>query len=166
MTRIPTRKAVLLRSDVNREPFIQRVHERLGFERAIVALYDRIIGMTGDPELNQRLHVFRREEKLHEEVLEALLRQLGRDPSDAPSLEILSQEGSLDRLLTALCEAEMLDQGGWELLVELGKAADLDREWLSTFRMALRQEKQHLHVVREALLRRDVAQLEEQTLAG
>jgi hypothetical protein len=31
--------------------------------------------------------------------------------------------------------------------------------------MALRQEKQHLHVVREALLRRDVAQLEEPTLA-
>lgn len=155
----PTRKAVLLRSDLNREPFAQRVHERLGFERAIGALYDRIIGLTGDPALNDRLRAFRREEKLHEEMLEALLRQLGRDPADAPAIELLSAEGDLDRLLMTLCEAEMLDQGGWELLVEIGKVVDLDQEWLGSFRMALRQEREHLHVVREALLRRDREQL-------
>src|SRR5689334_15094091 len=120
MTRTPTRKAALLRSDMNREPFARRVHERLGFERAIGALYERIIGVTGDPELNERLRTFRGEEKLHEEMLEALLRQLGRDPSDAPALEILGAAGSLDQLLNALCQAEMLDEGGWEVLVELG----------------------------------------------
>jgi hypothetical protein len=161
MKRIPTRKSVLLRSDFNREPFAQRVHERLGFERAIGALYERIIGLTGDPELNDRLRAFRREEKLHEEMLEALLRLLGRDPADAPQLEILSASGSLDRMLTALFEAEVLDEGGWEILVELGKTVDLDQEWLGGFRMALRQEKEHLHVVREALLRRNREQLAE-----
>lgn len=153
-----------MRSDLNREPFAQRVHERLGFERAIGALYERIAGLTGDPELNDRLRAFRREEKLHEEMLEALLRQLGRNPSDAPTLEILSASGSLDRMLTALFEAEVLDEGGWEILVELGKAVDLDQEWLGGFRMALRQEKEHLHVVREALLRRNREQLAEHPL--
>jgi|SRR6516162_1126255 hypothetical protein len=166
MTRIPTRKAVLMRSDINREPFVQRLHERLGFERAIGALYDRIIGVTDDPALNERLRTFRREEKLHEELLEALLRQLGRDPSLSPSLELLEMDGSLHRLLQGLADAELLDAGGWQHLCELGKAADLDMEWLTSFRMASRQEKEHLHVVREALLRYDREQLEERPLTG
>jgi rubrerythrin len=148
-----------MRSDVNREPFAQRLFERLGFERAIGALYDRIIGLTGDPQLNERLRTFRREEKQHEEMLEALLRQLGRDPAQAPTLALLEADGGLDRLMQALADAEMLDLGGWEHLCELGKTVDLDQEWLGAFRMACRREKEHLHVVREALLRYDRDQL-------
>jgi len=155
-----------MRSDINREPFAQRLHERLGFERAIGGLYDRIIGLLGDPALNERLRTFRREEKLHEEMLESLLRQLGRDPAMAPSLELLEMDGSLNRLLQGLADAELLDVGGWEHLCELGKAVDLDQEWLGAFRMANRQEKEHLHVVREALLRHEREQLEERPLTG
>src|SRR5262249_7315712 len=110
MTRLPTRQTELMRSDINRGLFARRVQERLGFERAIGTLYDRIIAQSGDPVLSERLRLFRREEQLHAEMLESLLRQLGRNPDDAPKLAPLEEDdGSLDRMLSALVDAEMRD---------------------------------------------------------
>lgn len=178
MTRVPTRKPFITKRAINRDLLASRLGARRAFELASAQLYQLVLGrVRGQPEsvnhLAERLGDFEKQERRHAEMLEALLRQLGRDPDElSPSADLALREADpllalcrdpaqpLDLLLHALHAAEVLDSAGWELLIDLGKAADLDEEWLRSFRAAGREEKEHLHQLRTFVELLDRNQLE------
>jgi ferritin-like metal-binding protein YciE len=165
MMRGPTRKTLLMRPGVRRELFIDRLCERWLFERCACALYERVLPrLRAEPQLTARLRAFAAEERTHVEMIEALLAVLGRRPRQEPATPAVNvaateAEALLElargpeltprHLLQVLLAAERIDGGGWEHLVELGRQADLDDEWLRSFRAAARVEAEHLHVLTE-----------------
>jgi rubrerythrin len=144
------------------------LHERLAFERAGVKLYETILARmqsSGDPRVQKVLpHIERNrnEEKEHEEWLEEQIRALGGDdhaPSEKSILVTTESEGiehvvmrdpNLLHDFHALLTAELADNAGWELLVEL--AAEFgDRDAKKEFKKRLHEEQKHLLCVHEAV---------------
>jgi hypothetical protein len=161
-----------VRKDVNRELLVDKLCERWLTERAVVKVYELAIERL--PRDAGELERFLGQEKLHIDMLEQLLHELGRDPRSAPSTPSLNLAASemealvelaRDRrllprhLLEILLAAERLDGSGWDLLVELGRDARLDDEWLRSFRVANREEQEHEHVIRGRLLGYERAEL-------
>jgi hypothetical protein len=158
--------------DVNRELLVDRLCERWLTERAVVTLYELAIErLPNDAPVLQR---FLEQERLHGAMLEQLLAELGREPrSEAatPSLNLAASEMEAllelarDRrllprhVLEVLLAAERLDGDGWERLVGLGRDANLDDEWLRSFRVANREEQEHEHVIRGRLRAYERAEL-------
>jgi bacterioferritin (cytochrome b1) len=153
----------------NRDKLIDILSERLAFERAGVKLYDVVLAKMRslkDPvslRLFAPLQDFREHEKEHEEWLEAQLRTLGATAHEITDLSDLVQRESLGiervvngdddvvHLVHALLTAELVDNAGWELLLELADDADDDvarRE----FRKRLHEEEEHLAELRRAML--------------
>jgi bacterioferritin (cytochrome b1) len=113
----------------------------------------------------------RAEEKEHEEWLEAQIRALGGDAhasSDMAELEAREAQGIEDIVLDgdneamhffhALLAAELADNAGWELLVDLSGQAD-DRDAKRQFKKRLHEEVEHLLFVRrviERIARREI----------
>ena len=172
--RSPTRKTELMRRGVNRALFVDKLCERWLTERVVVTLYELAIPRL-PAAVGATLEKFRGQEQLHAEMLEQLLLELGHEPRSEPStpsvnlaaseMEALIELARDERLearhvLEVLQAAELLDGGGWTLLVELGKEVDLEDEWLRSFRTAHREEEEHQHVVRELLLRYERSELE------
>jgi hypothetical protein len=161
-----------MRSDADRGHFVDRLVERWLYERSSVTLYQLAEQRIGDFE--GRLSRFREEERLHAEMLEQLLAELGVAPREQPAygsatiaaseiatmLELLRSEGLEPRhVVQVLLAAERLDGGGWELLNDLGNEVDLDEEWLRSFRAAARAEAEHTHFLDEQLVRLERDQL-------
>ena len=170
MTRIPTRKAFLHRPDIDRDRFVDKLVERWLFERSTVTAYTlakkRLAQLPDAPELVERLDEFTRQEQLHMDMLETLLDTLGRVPREmaaTPSVNIAATEAEgllellrgdeleVEHVLEVLLSAEILDGAGWELLISLGREADLDEEWMRSFRAAGREEAEHRHVLKAYL---------------
>jgi hypothetical protein len=182
MMRSPTRKSTLVRRDTNRALLVDKLSERWLAERSGIALYDRVIErLVGIEELESELTRFRDQEQLHLEMLEQLLAELGRRPRDAPStpgvnlaaseisamLELVRDPQLTPRhLVEVLLSFELLDDGGWDILLELAKQADLDDEWLRSFRVAKREEEEHVHVLKTQLVRIERMQLFSAELMG
>jgi hypothetical protein len=169
MTRSPTRKALLARRGINRELLIGKLCQRWLFARSATHLYELAVAYMGSDPSNhlrphrERFHRFMEEEKLHAQMLEALLSELGRNPREAPATPAVniaaSEAATLLELardrnfgateLLAVTEAtELLDVAGWERLLQLGRIIDLDPEWLRSFHVALKEAEEHLHLVR------------------
>jgi rubrerythrin len=172
----PTRKTRLfLRRDVHRDDFADKLAQRWVVERAAVTMYrlaiDRLRANTLVAGLLADLERFGAQEQLHADMLEQLLGELGQDHDDvhgehatpAVNLAASAMAAILDSLraptatarsvLEAVLLAERLDLAGWELLTELAKDADLDEDYLRSFRAAGREEHEHEYVVRTHLLR-------------
>ena len=159
----------------NRDKLIDLLCERLAFERTSVRLYDTILGKLDASgasviEFRDEMQRYRDQEKEHEEFLEGCVRDLGGDAAVRTDLVQLVQRESkgieqvvetddlLPHVIHALYTAELVDNAGWELLVELADDAD-DREAREAFRKRLHEEEDHLICVRSAMLafaRRDV----------
>src|SRR5690348_10529343 len=123
-------------SRANRDELLDLLTERLSFEREGVKLYDRVIGRiegSADPEakaLLDELREFRAVEWAHEEWLEEVVRSLGGDAhgetdrsrllrEEAEGLvRVIETDPSLPHLFHALYAVEMVDNAGWDLLVE------------------------------------------------
>jgi hypothetical protein len=161
-----------LAKDVNRELLVDKLSERWLTERAVTTLYELAIERL--PQDSDVLTRFLEQERLHVEMLEQLLIELGREPRSAPStpstnlaasemealVELARDRHLMPRhLLEVLLAAELLDGSGWDLLVELGREARLDDEWLRSFRVANREEQEHEHVIRGRLLGYERAEL-------
>ena len=144
------------------------LNERLVFERAGVRLYDKVLSRmrnSGDPRiaaLFERFEQNRDEEKEHEEWLEEQIRLLGGDAHTPTEHAVLVQTESegIERVvrrdanvahdLHALLTAELADNAGWDLLVQL--AGELgDRSAKKEFKKRLHEEEKHLLAVREAV---------------
>jgi bacterioferritin (cytochrome b1) len=158
-------------ANYNREKILDLLIARLTFERAGVKLYDSVIAKIqtqGDPtvlRMLDRLREHRDEEKEHEEWLEEQVRFLGGDAhgtSEMAQLEQRESQGIEDIILDgdndamhffhALLAAELADNAGWDLLVELADRAG-DRDARKAFKKRLHQEMEHLVFVRRVIRR-------------
>ncbi len=147
---------------------IDVLNERLAFERAGVKLYDRIcdaIRASADENVQRMLEEMeehRNEEKEHEEWLEEQIRALGGDAhseTDKSRLvtreskgieEVVMSDAQLPHLFHALLAAELVDNAGWDLLVQIADEAG-DREAKREFKKRLHEEEDHLLLMRKAM---------------
>jgi bacterioferritin (cytochrome b1) len=147
-------------SRTHRSKVIELLSERLAFERASVKLYEAILQRLrprGGPfeSVQARLRLIREEEKSHQEWLEEQVRTLGGDPELETDGSLLvraewrriAEDSESDhepaRLFQALLNAELFDNAGWELLVELADRAQ-DEEARDAFLQRLHEEQEHL----------------------
>ncbi len=152
-----------------REKVIDMLNERLTFERSGVKLYDAILQnmqKSSNPEvarMQPSMKEHRDQEKEHEEWLEEQIRSLGGDAHAKTEMselitaesvgveKVVTSDKNLVHQMHALLTAELVDNSGWELLLELADEAD-DREARVEFRKRLHEEEEHLIFARRAVV--------------
>lgn len=154
----------------NPEVLIDKLGERLAFERSGTRLYEALIvkcrGAAAEGQVNvsidQLLHIHGEEAK-HFKMLAEVLRQLGADPTAmTPSADVTSVQSigimqvltdprtTVAQCLGAILTAELSDHAGWELLIQLAEEMGQD-EMVGQFRDALETEAEHLGIVKQLL---------------
>ena len=141
--------------------FMDKLSERLAFERTGTRLYDALInkcealGESDRPSLAE-LQEIRDEEHRHFLLLSEAVTSLGGDPTvQSPSADVQAVASlgimqvlndprtTVSQCLNALLTAELTDNAGWELLIDL--AEELGHDDLSEpFTEALTNEQDHL----------------------
>jgi ferritin-like metal-binding protein YciE len=134
--------------------------DKPAFERAGTRLYDALIAKceaTSLPNLSlDMLKKFRNEEAQHFKLVVNAIENLGGDPTaQTPCADISGVEGmglmqvindprtSVTQCLHAILVAELVDDAGWRLLIQL--AEDLgQKEMAADFKTALEEEEIHL----------------------
>lgn len=149
--------------------FIDKLGERLAFERSGVRLYEAVLtkfdalgSWDGGPS-RADLEDIRNEELEHFEMLKQTIDQLGADPTAmTPSADMVANESSgilkvvsdprmtLAQSLHAMLVAERADVEGWGLLVGLAENIGQD-ELAQRFRQAEATEEEHGRKVRSWL---------------
>ncbi|HEX6998183.1 MAG TPA: ferritin-like domain-containing protein [Gammaproteobacteria bacterium] len=159
----------------NPEVLINKLGERLAFERTGARLYESLItkceaAQGASPLPLEELKRFRREEVEHFNLLMETLASMGADPTaqtpDADLAGVASSgvqhvvsdpRTSIAQALTAMLTAELADHAGWELLAKLADGYGLDGA-ARRFRGALAAEERHLERVRQWLEQEATAQ--------
>jgi rubrerythrin len=146
--------------------FLDKLGERLAFERTGTRLYAALIGkfdasepLPGGP-TRAELEKIYADERAHFEMLREAMLSLGADPTAiTPSADVaaVSSMGiiqvmgdprmNLKQSLEAILVAELVDNDGWTMLSELANAAG-HKALVPRFQQALAQEAQHLMMVR------------------
>ena len=154
--------------------FIDKLGERLAFERTGTRLYEALLtkldaspSWEGGPTWTELVR-FRDEEAAHFALLRRSMEELGADPTaQTPSADVVGVASmgllqvvtdprtTLAQSLTALLTAELTDNDGWEMLVDVAEAMKQD-EMAERFLRAQEQEDIHLSTVREWLKARAV----------
>lgn len=147
------------------EILLDKLGERLAFERTGTRLYDALIAKVdatqeGTPSMTMDdLQQIRNDEARHFSIIAAAIDSLGADPTaQTPGADVTGVEAAgllqvvadprttLAQSLHALLVAEMTDQNGWEMLIALaeenGQAA-----MVTDFTVALDEERRHLQQV-------------------
>lgn len=147
---------------------IDKIGERLAFERTGTRLYEALLvkcraqQATSGPVIAD-VEKIRDEELQHFHLLWSCLETLGADPTvETPSADVgaVASEGipkvladprtTVPQCLDAILAAELVDNAGWEMLVEL--ADEFGRsDMAEKFRKALSDEENHLRLVRDWL---------------
>lgn len=145
---------------------LDKLSERLAFERMGTRLYEALLnkcetlGETSPgPTLDQIRHIGQ-EELEHFLLLNQTITDLGGDPTvESPCadvagvasmgiLQVLTDpRTSVTQCLQALLTAELTDNAGWELLIELADGLGF-QELKTEFETALSHEEEHLQNVR------------------
>ncbi len=145
---------------------IDKLGERLAFERTGVRLYDALISklqafgtFDGGPK-EADLRRIRDQELQHFQLAKEAMEDLGADPTAlTPSADVqatasqgilwvlVDARTNLLQSLEAILTAELTDNDCWEALVELMEGAKEDKR-ADQFRIALREEAEHLESVR------------------
>lgn len=155
---------------------IDKLGERLGFERTGVRLYEALITKAETQDgstaalLNDLQH-FRDEEAEHFHWISTCILGLKGDPTaqtpaadaagvaSAGVLQVVTDpRADLFQSLNALLAVELIDNAGWELLIMLSEKCG-HSEMADQFRVALKQEKNHLDSVTRWLNDMAIAQL-------
>jgi len=158
------------------QALVDKLGERLAFERSGVRLYDTLLvkcrAMPGllTAEDVQALALQRRQEQEHLALVVEAIETLGGDPTtQTPCADLVGVQGmglvqaindprtSLLQSLEVVLHAELIDNAGWELLIGLASAAG-HKDIASSFALALRQEAQHLAQVRAMVERLTLAE--------
>lgn len=146
--------------------FMDKLGERLAFERTGTRLYDALITklegtppMPGGPDLEDLLDI-QGDEFRHFEMLVETMKSLGGDPTAVtPSADVAAVASmgipqviadprtNLKQCLEAILIAELADNDGWTLLASLAERLGHE-ELASKFRVALSEEQEHLRRVR------------------
>lgn len=141
---------------------IDKLGERLAFERGGVRIYDTLLAkcraMPGllSPDEVQTLMLFRQQEREHLLLVVQALTTLGADPTaQTPCADLVGVKSmglvqaindprtSLVQSLSVVMDAELIDNAGWDMLTELARAAG-HKDIADDFAVALQQEAQHL----------------------
>ncbi|MGB6056561.1 MAG: ferritin-like domain-containing protein [Burkholderiaceae bacterium] len=158
------------------ELLIDKLGERLAFERTGVRIYDAMLtkaealGEDGAALLHELQH-FREEEAEHFRMVSDCIAMLSGDPTaQTPAADATAVASSgvlqvvgdprtdLFQSLNALLAAELIDNAGWELLIMLSEKCG-HAQMVEQFRRALQQEDQHLDSVTRWIKDMAVAQL-------
>jgi rubrerythrin len=145
---------------------IDRVAQRLAFERtgtrlyeALITKYDTSRGWEGGPTRREleRIHA---DELSHFQLLRGAVEEIGADPtavtpaadvSGAASIGVLQvitdPRTTLPQSLDAILTAELTDNDGWQMLIELASATG-HASLATRFQAALDAEAEHLASVR------------------
>lgn len=162
----------------NPEVLIDKLGERLAFERTGTRLYDALIakceasnGLQIVPPLEQ-LYQFRLEEAQHFRIVVEAIESLGADPTaqtpcaDAIGvasiglMQVLTDPRTdIPQCLNVMLTAELTDNAGWELLILLARKFGKD-EMAQNFERALAEEEVHLQSVRQWLSQNIMAESE------
>jgi len=144
---------------------LDKVGERLAFERTGTRLYDALIskadaGTSPGGPTRAVLARFRDQEHQHSLMLQDVMVALGGDPTAlTPSADVsavlsmgvpqvlLDARTDFGQCLEAMLLAELADHDGWELLIDLARALGEDG-LAARFTTALEEEEQHLSEVR------------------
>lgn len=152
--------------DAGMAVMLDKLSERLAFERMGTRLYEALINkvsVTGEsspgPTLTE-LQQIRDEELRHFLLLKRAITALGGDPTvqspcadiaGVASLGILQvltdPRASVTQCLQAILTAELTDNDGWRLLINLSDTLGYT-EMVNDFRAALQSEEEHLTNVR------------------
>lgn len=145
---------------------IDRISERIAYERIVIRLYDTIL--LKHSEATHRDHLppyelikqFHQEEVAHYRLLCEVMRKLGGDPNAITAsgnretvaahgwIEVVTHpDSTFDQCLHILHLAELGDSDSWELLTEFAEAQGL-QELASKFRSCQAEEDNHLLNVR------------------
>jgi hypothetical protein len=146
--------------------FLDRLGERLAFERGGVRLYDAILAKMPASRLSEgtltaeEMRRFRDEELAHVHIVREAIESVGGDPTAVtPSADVAGVAAmgiiqvltdprtTLTQCLGALLTAELADNDGWKILIAMAEAAGQD-ELAQRFTGALAEEDQHLASVR------------------
>lgn len=156
----------------NPELFINKLGERLAFERSGYRFYQAVIRKCeaasdgkralGPVSLRKLKHI-RDEEGEHFLLVKEMMETLGADPTaQTPDANVsgvaamgiqrvlADPRTSLAHCLEMLLTLEMTDNAGWELLIKLAQEFGQD-EMAERFQQALFQENEHLETVRSWL---------------
>lgn len=149
------------------EIFLDKLGERLAFERSGVRLYEAALakakGLDEPIDVLQQLEHIRSEEAEHMEIIKHAIIELDADPTAmTPAADIAGVLGqglmqiltdpriNMTQALEALLNTELIDNAGWELLIRL--AMENDKEELAEkFEKALHQEQEHLSIIKQLL---------------
>ena len=150
------------------EVFIDKLGQRLQFERTGVRLYDAFIlkcetlGMTEHlPNFSlDLLKEFRDEEFRHFAMVRDSMKKLGADPTamtPAANVDAVASMGfvqalndprtSIDECLCVMLTAELADNDGWNTLIKMAATFGFD-DLAADFRIAKTEEDRHLEHVR------------------
>jgi rubrerythrin len=154
------------------ELLVDKLGERLAFERSGVRLYDAMIAKakalgTAESDLIQVLQHIRDEEFEHMNMVADAIQTLGADPTaQTPCADVagVKSMGALQVLtdprtniaqgMGALLTLELEDNAAWELLIELAEAGGHPKI-AKGFQKAKEQEDDHLIKIK-TLIRRDL----------
>lgn len=150
---------------------IDKLGERLAFERGGVRLYDGLLvkckALGGDltAEDSAALQRFRDEELEHFGLVVQAIEELGGDPTaQTPCADLVGVESmglmqamsdprtSLLQGLHVMLDAELIDNASWELLDQLARTAGHD-DIADRFGVAIRQEAVHLQTIKALVTR-------------
>jgi ferritin-like protein len=144
---------------------LDKLGERLAFERTAARLYDALITKCGimlDDDISMTmddLESIRADEARHFRLIADAITSLGGDPTaQTPSADLSGVESmglvqvlndaraSIAQSLHAIVTAELSDKAGWETLVALADEHGLT-SMVDDFTQALNQEREHLALV-------------------
>jgi hypothetical protein len=151
---------------------LDKLGERLAFERTGVRLYDAILAKLPAARLSEgtltveEVRRFRDEELAHMHLVKEALETMGGDPTaTTPCADVAAVASTgipqvltdprttLTQCLDALLAAELTDNDGWRILVAMAEAAGQER-LAERFTLALAEEDHHLASVRAWLAER------------
>jgi tRNA isopentenyl-2-thiomethyl-A-37 hydroxylase MiaE len=157
--------------------FLDKLGQRLAFERAGVRLYDALIAKCRGSDLPAAFGIdelvkIRNDELRHFKVLTACIQELGADPTAmTPCANVVGVESmglmqvvneprmSVVQSLDAIFAAELVDNAAWEQLIPLANALNMT-DFAERFRSALEQEEEHLQTVRRWVSQSALSDLE------
>jgi rubrerythrin len=148
------------------QAFVDKLAERLAFERGGTRLYDAVIAkfMANEGELPdaslQELIEIRDEEASHAALVRTCIEQLGADPTaQTPCADLIGVATSgflqavtdprttLAQCLQIALGAELIDVASWEVLISMAESLDQDA-MVERFRKARDRENEHVAKVR------------------
>ena len=148
------------------QAFIDKLAERLAYERGGTRLYDAVIakftvyaGELKDVSLRDIVEI-RDDEAKHAELLRDCLEQVGADPTaQTPGADLVGiattgflqaasdPRTTLAQTLQVTLAAELVDGASWQLLISMAEAIG-QKDMADQFRGALDRENEHLDKVR------------------